>query len=68
MTKLNYFDQLKSDTDDIFLQMAIVQGYIPRGCLLGGKLVMGEIGTGKDPCHGCEGPRDKCNGRPKQDL
>jgi len=63
--KLHYFDQLEADTNDINLAMAIGQGYVPRTCLLGGMIVISEINEGRDPCVGCEGPRDKCKGRGK---
>lgn len=64
--KPHYFDQDTPDTDDMQLGMAKMQGYVSKDCLLGGAIVMGEINSGNDPCKGCEGPRDKCNGRPKQ--
>lgn len=63
--KPHYFDQDKPDSDDMFLKMAIGQGYVPQGCLLGGQLVMRLINSGNDPCKGCEGDRIKCNGRSK---
>jgi len=62
--KPHYFEQEKADTDDILLQMAKDQGYVPTGCLLGGMIVMGAIKKGHDPCWGCNGPREKCGGRP----
>lgn len=66
-SKMNfhYFDLDKAPESDILLQMAIDQGYVPHGCLLNGKLVMSEINLGNDPCDGCNGPREKCHGRPK---
>lgn len=60
--KPHYFDQDKADPD-FFLQMAIDQGYVPKTCLLGGELVMATINTSEDPCKGCRGPREKCEGR-----
>lgn len=65
MTKLHYFDQAAADTDDFQLGMAIQQGYVPSTCLLGGVVVMSEIGSNKSPCSGCNGPRGKCQGKPK---
>ena len=62
--KPHYFNQGKVDGDDINLQMAIGQGYVPQTCLLGGIVVMDFINGGKDPCKGCHGPREKCHGRP----
>lgn len=63
--KLHYFQQLAADTDDIQLEMAKMQGYVPQKCLLGGMVVMDEINKGNNPCWGCEGPREKCDGAPK---
>lgn len=63
--KPHYFDQEEADTDDMLLNMAKGQGYVPQTCLLGGMTVMAEIRAGRDPCAGCEGPRKKCYGRMK---
>jgi len=63
--KTHYFDQELADNDDMHLGMAIMQGYVPKTCLLGGAVVMDEINKGNDPCSGCNGPREKCFGRPK---
>lgn len=62
---VHYFEQEKPDADDIMLKMAVGQGYVPPTCLLGGMVVMSEKNAGRDPCAGCNGPRDKCRGRPK---
>ena len=61
--QLHYFEQNKADLDDIHLQMAKGQGYVPVTCLLGGIIVMAMVTKGEDPCAGCAGPRDKCKGR-----
>jgi hypothetical protein len=61
--KPHYFNQEAEDMDDAMLGMAKMQGYVPRGCLLGGVVVMAEISEGKNPCDGCNGPRDKCGGK-----
>jgi len=61
--KPHYFDQSESDSDDMQLGMAIMQGYVPKTCLLNGVIVMSEVGSGRNPCHGCNGPRDKCHGK-----
>ena len=61
--KLHYFDQDKADESDIFLKMAIGQGYVPSTCLLGGMVVMDEVKKGNDPCAGCHCNRSKCGGR-----
>ena len=63
--KFHYFDQDKADDSDFQLGMAKMQGYVPSGCLLGGMIVMSEVKAGRDACAGCEGPREKCGGRPK---
>jgi hypothetical protein len=49
---------------DIWLKMAIGQGYVPATCQLNGQLVMGLTNEGKDPCIGCHCPREICHGRP----
>ena len=64
--KPHYFEQVESDKDDMHLEMAKAQGYVPKTCLLGGFLVMELTGGGKDPCKGCEAPRDKCKGRSRE--
>ncbi len=63
--KMHYFDQDAADPGDIMLNMAKGQGYVPKGCLLAGLVVMSETNAGRDACAGCEGPRAKCGGRPK---
>jgi hypothetical protein len=64
--KPHYFNQDKADDDDMLLGMAKMQNYVPKTCLLGGSVVMAEVDAGVNPCWGCEGPRDKCKGKPKQ--
>lgn len=64
--KPHYFDQTEADADDMQLGMAKMQGYVPETCLLGGAIVMAEVTDGENPCWGCEGPRNKCKGKPKQ--
>jgi len=66
--KPHYFDQETADSDDMQLGMAKMQGYVPKKCLLGGPVIMGEINAGHNPCWGCEGPREKCGGWPKRDT
>lgn len=61
--KPHYFKQGEADSDDMLLNMAKAQGYVPKTCLLGGFVVIGITGDGQDPCTGCESPRDKCGGR-----
>lgn len=63
--KLHYFDQDTAPASDIQLAMAKGQGYVPKGCLLAGAVVMSETNAGRDACAGCEGPRAKCGGRAK---
>ena len=65
--KPHYFQQEVPDDDDIFLNMAKGQGYVPQSCLLGGQTVMGIVNKGDDPCKGCECSRDKCGGRPNKE-
>jgi len=64
--KLHYFEQDKADTDDVNLQMAVAQGYVPTTCLLNGQVVMDEIQNQRNPCWGCSAPREKCNGKLKE--
>lgn len=64
----HYFDRPEADPRDHQLNMAKMQGYVPRTCLLGGAVVMGEITAGRNPCWGCDGPREKCHGKPRRDL
>ena len=61
--KPHYFDQSEADADDMELQMAIHQGYVPAKCLLGGRTIESEIAKGNDPCLGCKCKRTKCGGR-----
>lgn len=63
--KPHYFEQDLADADDFLLGMAKQQGYVPETCLLNGIVVMAEIAEGQCPCWGCEGPREKCHGKPK---
>lgn len=62
----HYFEQEQADPRDIKLKMCIGQGYVPPTCLLNGTVVWGEISASRDPCAGCEGPRERCGGRPKK--
>ena len=62
--KLHYFDQELADTDDVLLGIAIMQGYVPETCLLGGATVMGLVNRGENPCDGCACDRIKCKGKP----
>jgi hypothetical protein len=63
--KLHYFDDPQADPNDIWLTLAIQQGYVPDTCLLAGRVVMQEVNQGNDPCAGCAGPRPRCHGRPE---
>jgi hypothetical protein len=63
--KLHYFDQQAADASDMQLSMAIGQGYVPATCLLNGMVVMSEVSRGVSACDGCNGPRDRCHGKPK---
>ena len=63
--KLHYFNQDQADDTDTQLQAMIYQGYVPKTCLLSGRVVFAEIMAGKNPCSDCNGPREKCKGRTK---
>lgn len=63
--KPHYFSQVAADTDDHLLEMAKMQGYVPLTCLLGGPVIMAEVTASRNPCSGCEGPRERCHGKPK---
>lgn len=63
--QLNYFQQSKPDENDLMLKSAIKLGYVPPSCLLSGSVVIAERLEGNDPCAGCNGPRARCNGRPR---
>jgi hypothetical protein len=65
--KPHYFEQDAADSDDTLLAMAKGQGYVPKTCLIGGFVAMSEVQGGRNPCWGCEGPRAKCGGKPKQE-
>jgi len=64
--KASYVNQGFVDDDDYDLKGAIDHDYVPSTCLLGGFIVMMEKVAGRDPCAGCNIPRDKCGGRPKR--
>ena len=51
---------------DHLLEMAIMQGYVPKTCTLNGGLVMALMNSGEDPCSGCNMDRIKCGGRAKR--
>ena len=57
--------KINASPEDITLQIAIGQGYVPKTCLIAGGIVMGLINKGKDPCEGCYSDRSKCGGRRK---
>lgn len=64
--KTNYFDEEEAPASDHLLAIAKLQGYVPRGCLLVGQVVMGLVNRGEDPCSGCNSDRAKCAGRPRK--
>lgn len=49
-------------TTDGLLDMAIQQGYVPKGCKLKGEIVMGLIRSGQYPCRDCNSDRSQCQG------
>lgn len=65
--KPHYFDQVSADTDDVQLELAKGQGYVPQTCLLGGMVVMAEVNVGRSACAGCNCLRSKCQGKPKKE-
>lgn len=67
MSKPHYFNEgdEKEARNDGMLRVCKAQGYVPETCLLGGQLVFHLVNEGLDPCKGCEGPRERCKGRPK---
>jgi len=65
--KHQYFSQGKADKDDLLLQHAVAQEWVPKGCLLEEWLVHDLRSGGIDPCAGCRGPREKCGGRPSDE-
>ncbi len=60
MQKLHYFNGEQADPTDIFLKMAIGQGYVPETCLLSGQLVMALTKEGRDPRSEERSPRTLC--------
>lgn len=61
----NYFDGRVSPADEM-LREGIRRGVVPPTCLLGGYMVMAASAVGEDPCVKCDGPREKCGGRPRE--
>ncbi len=51
---------------DIHLEMAKDQGYVPKTCYLKGEVITLLMLEGKDPCAGCNLDRLKCKGRNKK--
>lgn len=64
--KAHYFNQDRADDDDHELGMAMMQGYVPKTCLLNGVVVMAEVAGGRKPCWRCNGPRARCHGAEKR--
>ena len=50
--------------EDIWKEIVIKQGYVPKGCTLQGSVVWGLINRSEDPCGGCYTQRSVCGGRP----
>ena len=50
---------------DIYRDMAIGQGYVPKGCDCPGELIFALVNSNKDPCNECNHDRTKCGGREK---
>jgi hypothetical protein len=67
--KAHYFEiggEAEAKADLMLQELCVRQGYVPKTCLLAGPIVWGVVQRGEDPCLGCEGPRERCHGRPKE--
>ena len=62
--KLSYFNQDSADEDDFLLEQHKQRGDVPETCLPGGETVFAAVKYGLCPCDGCNGPREKCFGKP----
>lgn len=62
--KYHYFNQLEADPDDQALQQSIFSEVVPPTCLLAGQIIEMAVAQQKDPCKSCQGPRNRCKGRP----
>jgi hypothetical protein len=51
---------------DFWKEAVIEQGYVPKGCTLGGGIVWKLINVAIDPCAGCDENRQICRGRPRE--
>lgn len=51
------------ETTDVMLQLCIQQGYVPKTCLLDGKLALLLTNSQGDACKGCNHDRNICHGR-----
>lgn len=51
---------------DVLRELAVGQGWVPKGCTLPGQLIHALMLT-EDPCLGCNEDRGKCGGRQKGD-
>lgn len=64
--RVNYFELGRPSPADAQLRQAVAEGVVPKGCLLGGHLVLSANFAGRDPCSTCDGPREKCGGRARE--
>ena len=48
---------------DMYLDMSINQGYVPKTCTQKGGYVWGAVNVGHDPCLICRHDRGTCKGR-----
>lgn len=62
--KADYFDGRVSPADAMLAE-GKRRGIVPQTCLLGGYMVMAAAAMNADPCAQCDGPRERCGGRPK---
>jgi hypothetical protein len=58
-----FYDDEKEAASDVRLQKAISLEFVPKGCLLGGELLLYLIFSERDPCGGCHYDKKKCGGR-----
>lgn len=56
---------MNDEADKMFAEMSKQQGYVPKDCYLDGLIVFALVGTGVDPCEGCNLDRNICHGRGK---
>lgn len=48
---------------DMLREMAVNQGYVPKGCQMDGRPLWALLNGGDDPCRGCNYNKSECGGR-----